>query len=570
MRRPMLVGIALLVAYSGIIVRLLQLQVLQHGRYAALCRSQRRGYRTIPARRGDITTFDGTVVARSIPSQGLFIDSAFVQNPETLLAVLKPILHLTDSEVSRILASVRKRKRFIWVRRCLTGRQQRVIRALKLRGVFFTPVWRRVYPLGAFAASVVGFCGVDGQGLSGIEFWAERWLRGRDGRQEYERDGCGRHIFLEENFTPPEDGAEVVLTVDGVVQDIVENVADDVVERWNPGRVTIVVAEPGSGNILALASRPTFNPSDWRSSVPQARRNPAAEFIFEPGSTFKAITFAALLQERLIRLEEEIDCERGAWRVGRRILHDHRGHDILPVPDVLAKSSNIGTAKLALRMEPALHYRWLRRFGFGQKTGVELPHEECGVLRPVARWSRYSQVSLAIGQEIGVTVLQMVRAFCAIANGGVLLPLHIVAQVVGRDGKVLFRPRNKRRRIMASETAATLRKLLLRVVEEGTGRRARSRLYTIAGKTGTAQKLDRKTGRYSETDYVASFICMAPAKRPRIVVAVVVDTPRGSSHFGGTVAAPYAKTIIEQVLPYLGVGPDKEDEDGDWSGSCRR
>jgi len=560
MKRVFVVAVLLLVAYSALALRLFQLQVLSHRRYCALCKAQRRGREVLPARRGDITSSDGIVLARSIPSFGLFIDSAFVENATTLLAALKPICRLSRQEVSRILQDIKGKKRFIWVRRHITAKQRRIIRALKLHGTFFTSVWRRVHPLGSFAANVLGFCGVDGQGLAGVEFWAERWLRGRDGFHIFERDGCGRRLFVDDQFRPPVDGAEVELTIDGVVQEIAEQAAQHAWLEWKPNWVAVVVAEPRTGFILGYAVRPSFDPAQWAASPRESRRNPAAEFVYEPGSTFKPFTFTMLLQEKLVRLDEEIDCEKGAWRVGRRILHDYHGYGVLSVPDVLAKSSNIGTAKLALRISPDRHYRWLRRFGFGQKTGIELPHEESGVLRDVSKWSRYSQVSLAMGQEVGVTVLQMVRGFCAIAADGVLPSLHIVRRITAPSGKILYRACPRGRRIIDPDVAATLRALLARVVENGTGRRARSKLFSIAGKTGTAQKLDGKTGRYSQTDYVASFVCMAPVRRPRIVVAVVVDTPRGRSHFGGTVAAPLAKTVAEQTLLYLGVAPDKEEK----------
>jgi len=573
MKRVFVVAVLLLVAYSALALRLFQLQVLSHRHYSALCNAQRRGREVLPARRGDISSSDGIVLARSIPSFGLFIDSAFVENASSLLAILKPICHLSRQEVARILREIKGRKRFIWVRRHITPKQRRIIRALKLHGTFFTSLWRRVYPLGSFAANVLGFCGIDGQGLAGVEFWAERWLRGRDGLHIFERDGCGRRLFVDDQFRPPVDGAEVELTIDGVVQEIAEQAAQDAWLKWKPNWVAVVVAQPHTGFILAYAVRPSFDPTRWSSFPQKSRRNPAAEFVYEPGSTFKPFTFAMLLQEKLVRLDEKIDCEKGAWRIGRRILHDYHGYGVLSVPDVLAKSSNIGTAKLALRIPPDHHHRWLRRFGFGQKTGIELPHEESGVLRDVSRWSRYSQVSLAMGQEVGVTVLQMVRGFCAIAADGVLPSLHIVRRITAPSGKILYQARTRGRRTIDPDIATTLRALLARVVENGTGRRAKSRLFTIAGKTGTAQKLDRKTGRYSQKDYVASFVCMAPAKRPKIVVAVVVDTPRGRSHFGGTVAAPFAKTVAEQTLLYLGVAPDKEEKHATekaLKGSCRK
>ena len=386
MKRVFVVAVLLLVAYSALALRLFQLQVLSHRHYSALCNAQRRGREVLPARRGDISSSDGIVLARSIPSFGLFIDSAFVENASSLLAILKPICHLSRQEVARILREIKGRKRFIWVRRHITPKQRRIIRALKLHGTFFTSLWRRVYPLGSFAANVLGFCGIDGQGLAGVEFWAERWLRGRDGLHIFERDGCGRRLFVDDQFRPPVDGAEVELTIDGVVQEIAEQAAQDAWLKWKPNWVAVVVAQPHTGFILAYAVRPSFDPTRWSSFPQKSRRNPAAEFVYEPGSTFKPSTFAMLLQEKLVRLDEKIDCEKGAWRIGRRILHDYHGYGVLSVPDVLAKSSNIGTAKLALRIPPDHHHRWLRRFGFGQKTGIELPHEESGVLRDVSGW----------------------------------------------------------------------------------------------------------------------------------------------------------------------------------------
>jgi len=560
-RRVRLVALLLCVAFALLGVRLWGLQIVRAARYREQADRQHLGKEPVPARRGDILAANGTIIARSVLSTGVFVDAALVSDAATVVDTLSRLLDLSESARENLLKRIRRRERFIWVSRSISPRRKTILEELDLKGVHFLPVWRRVYPLARSLCDVTGFCSVDGEGLAGLELAFDKRLRGRDGERSFHRDALGKRIHIESGWTPPRDGDTLVTTVDPVIQQIADRAIEAAFEEHKPDRAAAVVLDPRTGAVLAIASRPGYDPNHFNRYPAAARVNPVTGVVFEPGSTFKAITASALLEERLVDVEEEIFCHNGACAFGRRILHDHRGHGVLPFRMVIAKSSNIGAARCAERLSPERHHHYIDAFGFGARTGIETPGEEAGVLRPVERWSKYSQVSLAIGQEVGVTALQMVRAFAAIANGGYLVRPYLVERIESPDGAVVFETRPRRRRVISTETSRTMREILSLVVEEGTARRARSRYYQIAGKTGTAQKLDRATGRYSDENYIASFIGFAPADAPRLVVGVFVDTPRGRTHFGGTVAAPVVKRIMEQALMYLEVPQFEEESD---------
>lgn len=552
--RISLIAVVTVFIFAGLILRLYHIQIRLHRLYAELAERQHSGSKTIRSKRGNIITSDGRCLAHSIETWSVYIDSLYITDPEGTVYVLRNVLSLDKTKVRDILERISRRKRFIWVKRHIPLKEAALLEELDIQGVFLRREYGRIYPLGREGAQVVGFCGVDGNGLAGVEFSYDGYLRGRDGRAAYERDALGRRIMLPEHgYVEPQDGASVYLTLDSVIQNIVEEEAERIVERWTPKSLAIVVVEPRSGAVLALATRPVFNPNRPETLSGNELLNYATGYVYEPGSVFKVVTASALLQNKRVTLEERIDCRRGEFRFGRRTLHDHRPHGILTFDYVIAESSNIGTAQVALRMTEEEHYRAIRSFGFGSLTGIDIAGEQKGILRPPSRWSKYSQVSLAIGQEIGVTVMQMARAFCAVVNGGWLVRPYVVSRVESPSGEVLYKATPQRERILDESVSRTMRQILTLVVENGTGKMAKSRFYPIGGKTGTAQKLDGKTGRYSESDYVASFFGFAPVDAPRIVVGVVVDTPKGHSYFGGVVAAPAVRNIIEQTLMYLEV-----------------
>jgi len=565
--RIKIVVVVILVSATALALRLFHIQVSSYELYAEIAKRQHQGYERIPPRRGDIVSADGRVFARSVETESVYIDSSFVTEPEQVVYLLKNLLSLDHKKALDIYRRIKEKRRFIWVKRHITPKESFLLRELELQGVFLTKEYRRAYPLGRVGAHFIGFCGIDGEGLAGIELSYEQYLRGIEGFYSFERDALGHKIVLPcHKYCEPKDGATVLLTVDSVIQSIVEEEADRLVEKWNPKNLVIVVIEPRSGGILALAARPSLDPNNPQDVTQEELANYAIGFVYEPGSTFKVVTASALLAYKKVRLDEEIDCHNGLFFFGKRPLRDHTPHGVMSFEQVIAKSSNIGTAQFALRLTPQEQYEMIKKFGFGSPTGIDLKGEETGIFRPLDKWSKYSQVSLAIGQEVGVTVMQMVRAFCVIANGGWFVRPHLVDRVEDTSGDVCYSDKGVKERILDEEVSRTMRQVLSLVVEDGTGKSAKSKYYAIGGKTGTAQKLDKATGRYSENEYIASFFGFAPVDAPRVVVGVVVDTPKGKSYFGGTVAAPAAKNIIEQTLMYLGVPQLVKDEEGSENG----
>lgn len=409
---------------------------------------------------------------------------------------------------------------------------------------------QRVYPCGQLAAHVLGFTGKDGRGLEGIEYLYDSLLSGKSRRVAAGRDARGKKFYLlEEPWRPEEmDGRELVLTLDEAIQHIVEKELAAQMERSRARGGIAIAMEPFSGEVLAMAVRPGFDPLRYQEGDRQIWRNRAIADSFEPGSTFKAVVLSAALQEGLASPEEQIYCEEGTLALGTGIaaIHDPHPHGWLSLEDVFAYSSNIGTVKVARRLGKALLHRYIRLFGFGSRTGIELPGEARGLVRSLEGWSRVSLEAIAIGQEIGVTPIQLVTAYAAIANGGSLLKPRIV-RTLGPQNRL---KRAVIRRILSPESSRKATEIPIQVVAHGTGIQASLEGFEVAGKTGTAQKFDPQRKGYSPGKYLSSFIGFVPARKPRIVLLVVIDEPRGEVR-GGVVAAPVFREIARQVLRYL-------------------
>ena len=417
---------------------------------------------------------------------------------------------------------------------------------------------KRRYPNGQLAAHVLGFVDTDEAGLAGVELYQNASLRGEAGRVYLEGDARRRaYESVEAEARPPQS---VVLTIDQTVQFLAERALQAAVERARAKSGTAVVLDPRTGEILALANAPTFDPNAPADAPAEVRRNDALQNIYEPGSTFKAVAFSAAIEEGLARPDEKIDCQMGSITVAGRVVHDHTAFGTLTLTEALAKSSNVAAIKLGLRVGDERMYDYITRFGFGARTGVELPGETAGLVRNVTRWQPSSMGSIAMGQEVGVTPLQMAAAFAALANDGVRVAPHLVREVRNADGSVARRAEPESHRVVSAETARTVRAMLESVTLKGTAKSAQLDGYTAAGKTGTAQKIDPKTRTYSATKHVASFVGFAPVESPSVVIIVVIDEPQGAYH-GGDVAAPVFKEIAENVLPYLNVAPDVETEE---------
>ncbi|PYQ45379.1 MAG: penicillin-binding protein [Acidobacteria bacterium] len=466
-------------------------------------------------------------------------------------------LSLDAGARKELQALLEKTRAFVWVRRKVDPTVARVVRALQLDGVGFLTENRRYYPQRELAAHVIGYVGLDNTGMSGIEYTFENAIRGRAAKVLIRTDA--RRRALDHTEKPSTEGHTVVLTIDESIQHVVERELERSVQETGSIAGVAVVMDPRTGEILALANRPTFNPNKFGAYPSSRWRNRAVADAYEPGSMFKIITAAAGLEEKVVDPDEMIDCGHGFLEVAGIRINDHKVFDQLSFRDVMAKSSDVGVARVAQRLGRDNFNRYLRHFGFGAATGVELPGESGGLLRPLNRWSALSLPTLSFGQEIGVTALQMTAAVAAVANGGYLMKPTIIRQIEDSEGRIVREARPTAvRRVLDPATADRLTDILRGVVLKGTGHRAAIPGYAVAGKTGTAQKVD-PGGKYSMVDHVASFVGFVPASRPALVVLVSLDTPKGPANEGGDVAAPLFARIAEPALRRLAVPPDDPD-----------
>ncbi len=496
------------------------------------------------------------------------------RSAEETLASLAEILRLSAADKRRIKEAAATGER-IWIRRRLSDEEREALRAARIPGVYiprqsgplpgllFQPSYRRFYPGGGLASHVLGFCDIDGRGREGLEGAWHAFLAAVPAEQTAMRDACRRPLVDSgQSAEHKRQGQTLELTLCSAVQRIAEEELGKAVERYRPLGAYAVVMEPRSGDILAWACWPDYDPNHPGAAEGKQRLNGVIATVFEPGSTFKPFVWAAALEEKAIAPETHFFCENGSWSMPNgRVLHDVHGYGDLTAEMVLVKSSNIGMAKIAALLGAARLHRWIRAFGFGEITGVPLAGELAGTVHPLPRWTSYSMGSLPMGQEITVTLLQLASAYCAIANGGMLVKPRLVKAIRDAEGEIIHEvPTAVRRRVLREDTAAALRRILRRVVSEGTGKAANMPEYPLAGKTGTAQlKVNAEEYRagmrgYSRTRFLSSFVGMGPAAEPRIVVAVAVREPQGA-YYGGTVAAPVVRDIARRTLLYLGVPP---------------
>jgi cell division protein FtsI (penicillin-binding protein 3) len=535
-------------------IRLVTLQVL--GREFFEQQGTRQSERTLnlDPRRGPILDREGRPLAVSVDAESLYAVPQDVTDPKATAAALARALSL-DAAGRRDLAAKLSRKRaFVWIQRKVDPLTARRVRELQLEGVGFLAEHRRYYPQRELAAHVLGYVGLDNTGMYGVEYAFESEIRGRAAKVVVHTDARRRPVAQTER--PSTDGATVVLALDEAIQHVAERELERSIAQTQAQSGWVLAVEPFSGEVLAMAGRPTFNPNRY-NAYPSARwRNRAVSDVFEPGSIFKIVTAAAGIQENVVAPGEVLDCGNGRIEISGTVINDHAVFDRLSFADAVAKSSDIGMIRVAQRLGRENFARYMRDFGFGAPTGVELPGESAGLLRPTGRWSALSLPSLSFGQEIGVTGLQITMAAAAIANGGYLMKPILVKRVEDAEGRVV---RDAKpvvvRRVLLPDTVDTLTEILRAVVSEGTGRKAAVPGYVVAGKTGTAQKVDA-TGRYSMVDHVASFVGFAPAARPALVILASLDSPRGPANQGGDVAAPLFARVAEAALRILAVPPD--------------
>lgn len=502
----------------------------------------------VPAARGDITDRNGTELAVSQPAVDVTADPMIIKDPAGLALKLSQILGMDQQRLLVTLSD--RRKGFVYVARRQPAAAGDKIRKLAVDGLSLEPSMTRSYPRGQQAGQLLGFVGTEGKGLSGLEYAWNSELQGQDGQRTTRSDALGRPLLVADTKRAV-PGRSLALTIDAPLQDQVERVLDGVGRVFQPKGATAVVMDPRTSEILALANWPAVNANSIANASPYAQLNRASGFTYEPGSTFKAFTVSAAVEQGTVTPSTEIYLPV-ELQVGDKTIHDaeDRGDETLSVSRILAQSSNVGAAKVGMRVGKTAYDRWVRMFGFGRPTGSGLPGEEGGILLTPERYSDATLGNMSMGQGLSVTPLQMVQGYAAIANGGILRSPQIVKSVDGKDIS-----RAVGRRVISQKTAASVRTMLKGVLGEGgTASGAAIKGFDLAGKTGTAQKVDPQTGTYSESKYVASFIGFAPSHDPKLLVAVVVDEPSGEI-YGGQVAAPAFSRIMAFALPYLGINP---------------
>ena len=538
--------------------RLVYLQFSQHENLANRARQQQQNEIETAPERGELLDRQERQLARSVQTVSLFLDPDGIDTAtlDRNAREVSKTLSLKQSELTKQFREAQtEKRRFVWIARRLDAELGNKVVAMNLPGIHAQLEPKRYYPNGPLAAHILGYVGLDGQGLGGVEQFYNSEISGEPGQLFVEKDAYGKPYESYEIASKP--GQTVVLTIDQSIQYQAEQALQAAVQRTRAKSGTAIVLDPRSGEILALANAPTFDPNKVSEAKPETRSNWALQNIYEPGSTFKVVAFSAALEKKLVTPDDRIDCQMGAITVAGRVVHDHKPFGLLTISEALAKSSNVAAIKLGIRVGDPAMYDYIRRFGFGSRTGIELPGETAGIVRKLERWQPSSIGSIAMGQEVGVTPVQMVAAFGALANDGVRMAPHLIREVRNAGGTVVYRAQPEQRRVISADTAIALRGMLEGVTLHGTAKAAQLDGYSAAGKTGTAQKIDPKTRSYSATKHVASFVGFAPVSNPQVVIIVVIDEPAGAYH-GGDVAAPVFREVAEQILPILGVMPDIE------------
>ncbi len=541
----LLIGLGLL----GLLwARCVWIQVVLAHRYAAVADTQHQSTERLRARRGTLADRFGRALAVSVPVPSVFA------NPRAVVEkwdVAHELSSVVGQDARMIEHRLEKDKGFVWVARQVDPAITPALLTMRDAGVGIVEEPKRFYPHGRLGSHLIGFVDIDQHGLEGLELAFDGILHGQDGWRATLRDARGKVLLGPWTVeTLPIDGSDIVLTIDSVVQGVVEETLAWGVAKYHAKGGSIIVMEPFTGAIVALANAPSYDPNVPGLAPSDQRRNRAVTDLFEPGSVFKIVTASALLEEGRITPDEPIFCEHGSYRtpVGH-VIHDHSPHGLLPFHDVIKFSSNIGTAKAAQRLKPEELSRYIQAFGFGRKTGVDVPGEVSGMVNPPARWSKLSPFIIPFGQEIAVTPIQLAVMTAVIANGGIRVQPHLVSRIQTRDGRLIHSHEPSAPvRVISPRTAAILQDIMTSVVESGTGQLASVQGLTVAGKTGTAQKLE-PTGHYSHSRFVASFVGFGPVPDSRFVIVVCMDEPR-PLYFGGVVSAPMFKRIVERLAGY--------------------
>ena len=540
------------------IARLIFIQFFRSIYLAKIAKSQHNQFVELEPKRG--TIYDANLKPQAV---NIAVDSLFAapneidnKDKEKIIRELAPVLNVGHAFLRERLY---RKKSFIWLARKITPQQSEAIKKLNIKGLQFIKESKRSYPNRYLASHIVGFAGLDNAGLEGLELYYNKYLKGEAGFALFLRDARQKKLDLWEKMVLPRDGYDLILTIDEVIQFIAERELDKIVKTYRAKGASIVVMDPHTGAILAIANRPTFDLNDYDNANKDQMRNRAICDLFEPGSVFKIVTASAALEEKKVAEQDRFFCENGSYKVASHILHDHRPHGWLSFREVIEQSSNIGTTKVAQVLGNDILYRYIKLFGFGAKSAIDLPGEIQGMIKAPIAWSKISITAIPIGQEVGVTALQLVSAISVIANGGQLMKPYIVSEIRDKFSETIKKNSPTMiRKVISVDTAHRVKRILNGVIENGTGKLAQLEGYSAAGKTGTGQKLEAN-GTYSHAKFIASFIGFAPVEDPVIAIAVVVDEPR-PYYFGGVVAAPVFKNVANDVLRYLKINPQLANE----------
>lgn len=544
-------------AFLVIVARLYGLQIINHQEFKRkVDKNQVRKVDILPER-GIIYDRNLEKLAINIPSYSLYAYPKKISHPEKVAGKLSSILGMKKSS---LVEQLKKEKDFLWLKRKLPLSKKEIIETLALEGIGFVEETERFYPQKELASHLLGITGIDNQGLAGVELYYEEELRGKIGHFLIRKDALGYEIpFTRRTIQGLVPGKDIILTIDNIIQSIVEQEISLALEKTEARSVEALFMNPQTGEILALANKPDYDPNHYSDFSPFSRRNRVVHSIYEPGSTFKPITASVILEEGLVTMEESIYAE-GTIKIANHIFHDWKPfNQSFTLAGILKNSSSIGMIKLALRMNKEVFSEYLYLFGFGEKTGIDLPGEAKGIVRAASSWSLTDLPAISIGQAIAMTPLQILTAFCALVNGGELLKPYVVKYIRNTEGKrVKENKPTVLRRVISPSTSVQIKGLLEQVVQEGTGRRAKIEGYSMGGKTGTAQ-IPSSTGRgYIPNKYISSFMGFAPVGLPKIIGIVIIKEPTGA-YYGGEIAAPLFQRIMKRVLPYLNILPEKEE-----------
>lgn len=556
--RANILCLCIFVIFTALLYQLVRIQIFDHKRYTSLAFSQQFKKQDIPTRRGLIFDRNGLKLAESVQVSSVFADPLVIRDKKKTAQAVSKVLGLNKTKVAKLL---NKKKRFVWIKRRIPDEQVDILRQLDLGGIGFRHEYKRVYPYEKLCSQILGFTDIDQNGLEGIESSFNQVITGSKGSKVVEKDGRQRQFStLQGETVSAKYGNSVFLTIDCEIQSIVEDELENACSKWKPDSAVAIAMDPFTGEVLAMANYPSFNPNFVQDSSPRERRNRVITDCFEPGSLIKPLIVSGALDSGLVKEDDQFFCHNGAFKVRSRVIKDVHSYDYLSVSDIVVRSSNIGMAQLGMRMDKNRLHSYLKNFSFGEKTGIQLPGEAKGIVRPLNLWSLDSTISVSFGYETAVTPIQLTTAFCSIANGGTLLKPQIVSRITDYSGKRVkkrYKTPERVRRVVSPEIAReVMSPILENVVREGTGKKAMLFTYSVAGKTGTAKKLQRVGNKMQYTNkYIGSFIGYAPVDEPKVCVLVSLNEPKNGAYYGGTVAAPAVGNIIERTLDYMEVGP---------------